>query len=74
MTRGLLPDVEDLAAIGILVITYLIRLVATDPDIEPPWFLYVATDLILPSLAGAWLFVATMFVLIRRVERIERGE
>ena len=73
MTKGLVPDVQDLVAAGIITVTYLLRIAATDAEFSPPWFIYLTTDLLLPSMAGAWLFVATMFILIRRVERISHG-
>lgn len=62
---GVLPSPETLTAIGILSVTYLIRLASVGaPMIDTPAPLLWATDFLIPLIAAAWLFVASAFVLI----------
>lgn len=69
--RGLAPSVQDILAVLILAATYLVRVGgAGDPEIHLPWWLTVTTDAILPTMAGAWLFVTAFFVVLAQVGEV----
>lgn len=65
-TAGILPATNDLAAVIVIGVTYLIRFAAVTPEVTVPWWLTVTTDVFLPVLAGAWLWVAAMYALYQR--------
>lgn len=64
---AMLPPVNDIIAVVIVICAYLLRFsyVGT-PDISPPAWLVVTTDFILPSMAGAYLFVLAMVLALDR--------
>lgn len=63
----MLPSTNDTMAIVVLLATYMIRIAATGPGVNPPWFLYLATDFLLPVMAGGWLFMSAGYALYRRL-------
>lgn len=60
--------IHDLAALAIIFAVYLIRFAAMGPEYGAPWWLSVTTDVVLPSMAGAWLFVVASLVAIETFE------
>lgn len=69
--RGLTPSVQDILAVAIIAATYLLRIgSAGDPEIGVPYLLTITTDVILPVMAGAWLFVTAFFVVLKQVGEV----
>lgn len=67
--RGPVPSVNDLMAILVIGAAYLVRIgTLGEPGWHAPWWLTITTDLLLPSMAGAWLFVVATMVAISRLE------
>lgn len=70
---SLIPAANDILAVAVIVAVYFIRIgSAGDPAIDTPGLLIVTTDFVLPTLAGSWLWVAGMFVLIQQVSEGEK--
>lgn len=63
-TGGLLPAINDLVAIAVLLVVYLIRFAALSDQYEVTWYLIVTTDLVIPLIAAIWLWVAAMYALV----------
>ena len=66
-TAGILPSINDAMAIAVLLATYMVRIAATGPGVDAPWFLYVTTDMLIPMLAAIWLFAAATYTVVRRL-------
>ena len=65
---GILPNVNDLMAMTILSVLYIVRLASLGDTYSVPWWTTVVTDAILPTLAGLWLWAAAMYVVYKRVQ------
>lgn len=64
---GLLPSVNDVTAGLAILFVYTLRFITLgDPSISAPWYLAVTTDLLLPLLAGVWLWAYSMYLLLGR--------
>lgn len=61
-TTGIIPAPETLLAWGIIITVYLIRVASIGAD--PSWLLRLTTDMLIPLMAGAWVFVSSVYGLI----------
>lgn len=62
-----LPPINDLLAAVIVIATYLLRFAYLgDPAHTAPIWLIITADFILPTMAGAYLFVLAVFIAIER--------
>lgn len=57
-----LPPVNDLLAAFVLAMLYLVRLYAiATPAVALPWWSTLMTDVLLPGVAGTWVWVMAMY-------------
>lgn len=63
-TVGVMPATNDIVAGGVVLLAYAMRIGYVEEGQAASWVLQVTTDLLLPVLAGLWLFVTAMYVVV----------